>query len=467
MKQQNRTLKNNIGLLLAVLVLIGMYLVPTSELLTAAGRNSLGLLVAVIIALLTSALPTGVLCMLVIPLTYVLGCVESATGGLAGFQNQSVFFMLASFGLTCAVTKVPLSKRLMRWIITHFGKSTSAVMLAIMACCALLSAIVSNIAACSAFIPLVLGFLEIFEDEEEKKCTGRAMMIGLPVASMLGGMTTPAGGAVNVIAITYIENLANIKVGFLEWMAIFAPIAVILFPISFLLIKKIYKPANISSEEIQNYVGKLDIPESFTGAEIRVSVIVLAMLVCWVLGTWISYFNIMIVAMVGVGIMMLPRVGVFSWGDFVKEANWTAFFMLGTLVGLTGLLRSNGVVTWLSSILDLSGLAVNATVFAFVLAVVGFLLLIIMPVGPTLVSAFAAPMAAIGIAVGINPAILICVLVMCATCCFLFPIDTVPLLTFGYGYYTMSEMPKSTAIIQVLLAIVTALWIPFIVTALF
>ena len=134
--------------------------------------------------------------------------------------------------------------------------------------------------------------------------------------------------------------------------------------------------------------------------------------------------------------------------------------MLGTLVGLTGLLRSNGVVTWLSSILDLSGLAVNTTVFAFVLAVVGFLLLIIMPVGPTLVSAFAAPMAAIGIAVGINPAILICVLVMCA-------IDTVPLLTFGYGYYTMSEMPKSTAIIQVLLAIVTALWIPFIVTALF
>lgn len=225
--------------------------------------------------------------------------------------------------------------------------------------------------------------------------------------------------------------------------------------------------SEISADEIQNYVGKLDIPEKFTNAELRVTVIVLAMLVCWVLGTWVSYFNIMIVAMVGVGIMMLPRVGVFSWGDFLKEANWTAFFMLGTLVGLTGLLCSNGVVAWLSSILDLSGLAVNATVFAFGLAVIGFLLLIIMPVGPTLVSAFAAPMAAIGIAVGINPAILICVLVMCATCCFLFPIDTVPLLTFGYGYYTMSDMPKSTAIIQVLLAIVTALWIPFIIGMLF
>lgn len=458
-----RTLKNNLGLVAAVLVLAGMYLIPTTELLTAAGRNSLGLLIAVIIVLLTNALPTGVMCMLVIPLTYILGCVSTPTGGLVGFENQSVFFMLASFGLTCAVTKFPLAKRLMRWIITHFGKSTSAVMLAIMICCALLSSIVSNIAACSAFIPLVLGFLDIFENEEDKKRTGRAMMIGLPVASMLGGMITPAGGAVNVIAITYIQNLANANVDFLRWIAIFAPIAVIAFPLAFLIVKKVYKPAEISQERIHDYLSQLEIPDKFTAKEARVSVVVLVMLVCWILGTWFNFFNIMIVAMVGVGILMLPGIGVFSWSDFLKEANWTAFFMLGTMVGLTGLLRTNGVVTWLSSILDLSGFAVNPFVFAFILAVIGFLLLIVMPVGPTLVTAFAAPLAAIGIAVGINPAIMICVLVMCATCCFLFPIDVVPLLTYGHGYYSMSDMPKSTALIQAILSIITAVWMPFII----
>ena len=41
------------------------------------------------------------------------------------------------------------------------------------------------------------------------------------------------------------------------------------------------------------------------------------MLICWILGTWFSFFNIMVVAMVGVGIMMLPGVGVFGWKDFV------------------------------------------------------------------------------------------------------------------------------------------------------
>ena len=206
-QNKGRSLKNNIGLILFVVILIAMHFFPTSEALTAAGRNTLGMLIAVIVALLTGALPTGVLCFIIIPLTYLLGVTESATGGLAGFTNQSVFFMLASFGVTCAITKVPLSKRLMRWIIEHFGKNTSSVMLAIMVACGLLSAIVSNIAACSAFIPLVSGFLEVFDDEEAKKKTGRAMMIGLPVASMIGGMMTPAGGAVNVIAITYMKNL--------------------------------------------------------------------------------------------------------------------------------------------------------------------------------------------------------------------------------------------------------------------
>ena len=355
----------------------------------------------------------------------------------------------------------------MRWIITHFGRSTTTVMLAIMGTCALLSSIVSNIAACAAFIPLVIGFLDVFDNEEDKKRTGRAMMIGLPVASMIGGMMTPAGGAVNVIAISYIQSIAGINVDFLSWMFIFVPIALVVFPIAFIVIKKVYKPAEISQEKIHGYIEKLEIPEKFSAKEVRTVIIIAAMIVCWILGTWFSVFNIMIVAMIGVGILLLPGIGVFTWADFLKEANWTGFFMVGTLVGLTGLLRTNGVVDWLSSILDLSSLAIHPMVFAFIVAVLGFLLLIIMPVGPTLVSAFAAPMAVIGLAAGISPVILICILVMCATCCFLFPIDVVPLLTYGYGYYTMSDMPKSTAAIQLVLSVVSAVWITIAASILF
>ena len=136
--KETRSVKNNIGLALFILILVAMFFIPTSETLTAAGRNSLGLLLATIVCMLTGGLPIGVLCMLVIPLMYICGCVETPAAALAGFQNQSAFFMLASFGLTCAVTRVPLSRRLMRGIITKAGRNVNTVLLAIMLCCGLL-----------------------------------------------------------------------------------------------------------------------------------------------------------------------------------------------------------------------------------------------------------------------------------------------------------------------------------------
>ena len=97
--KETRSVKNNIGLALFILILVAMFFIPTSETLTAAGRNSLGLLLATIVCMLTGGLPIGVLCMLVIPLMYICGCVETPAAALAGFQNQSAFFMLASFDL--------------------------------------------------------------------------------------------------------------------------------------------------------------------------------------------------------------------------------------------------------------------------------------------------------------------------------------------------------------------------------
>jgi len=293
------------------------------------------------------------------------------------------------------------------------------------------------------------------------------MLIALPTASMIGGMITPAGGAVNVIAITYLENLASVNVTFLDWVAIFGPIAIVAFIAAYFIIRAVFKPAELTQDAIHHYLSKLEIPEKIGKDEIRVCVIIAAMLICWILGTWFSFFNIMVVAMVGVGIMMLPGIGVFGWKDFVKEVNWTAFFMLGTLIGLTGLLRTNGVVKWLTSIMDLSSIATSDFVFVFVLALIGFLILIVMPVGPTLVTTLAVPLVAVAAAANMSPVMLICTTVMCATCCFLFPIDVVPLLTYGYGYYEMADMPKSNAIIQVILCLLSAIWLPVICGMLF
>ena len=81
--KETRSVKNNIGLALFILILVAMFFIPTSETLTAAGRNSLGLLLATIVCMLTGGLPIGVLCMLVIPLMYICGSVKTPAAALA------------------------------------------------------------------------------------------------------------------------------------------------------------------------------------------------------------------------------------------------------------------------------------------------------------------------------------------------------------------------------------------------
>lgn len=57
--KETRSVKNNIGLALFILILVAMFFIPTSETLTAAGRNSLGLLLATIVCMLTGGLPSA------------------------------------------------------------------------------------------------------------------------------------------------------------------------------------------------------------------------------------------------------------------------------------------------------------------------------------------------------------------------------------------------------------------------
>ncbi len=134
------------GFMLALFFLIAMFFVPTSETLTVAGRNTLGLLFAVIVLLVTEALPIGITCILSTALLVMFGCVPSVSAALSGYTNKIVFFILVSFGISKAITVVPLSRRLLVFLIKVFGGSSSLMLLAFMICSSIVSSIMSNVA---------------------------------------------------------------------------------------------------------------------------------------------------------------------------------------------------------------------------------------------------------------------------------------------------------------------------------
>lgn len=450
-----------IGLILAVLILVGMNFLPTSETLTVGGRNTLGILFTIIILLITEPIHFGVICLLSIPMLVLFKAVPTIPGALAGFTNPIVFFVLVSFGITRALTKVPLSNRLLMVLIKIFGKNVKRVLFAMMLTTAVVSSVISNVAATAMFISIVLGFLQIYKKEEDRRKTGRTFMIGLPVAGMIGGMMTPAGSSLNLITLGFLEQLTGATVTFLEWMVVGIPVVFVMLPIAWFLLLKVYPIVEIPEKDITDYVKTLDVPAKMSAKEIYVLFLMVAMLVLWILSSWFPVFNITIVAIIGFGLLFVPGFEIITWDEFIQSISWPAFFLVGSIITIGGALIANGVSTWLVTSFFPETINLPIIGIGFVAALIVFLMLIVVPVAPALIPLLSAPFVGLAVSGGVSPVFLMMILGLAVSNCYLLPLDTVPLLTYMTGYYKMQDMPKVTALIQIALAVVLALWVPF------
>lgn len=443
-----------------------MFFVPTSDTLTVAGRNTLGLLFAVIALLVTDVLPIGVTCILSTALLVILGCVPNVSAALSGYTNKIVFFILVSFGISKAITVVPLSRRLLVFLIKVFGGSSSSMLLAFMICSSIVSSVMSNVAATAIFINIILEFLKVYDDEAERRKTGKTFMIGLPVAAMIGGMMTPAGSSINLLAIGLLEEETGIAISFVEWMLYGIPLSIIMLPVSWLIISYVYKPAPINAESIRRYRMSIEVRGPMSGKEVYVLVVFTMMFICWILSSWFPAFDITVVAIIGMSLFFLPKVEILTWDGFMESVSWPAYFLVSSILSFGSALSANGVTGWIASVMP-STLALPPAAVLFLLAILVFLLLVPIPVAPALLTVLVGPFIGIATNTGIPPALVVVLLACCSAQCYLLPLDTVPILTYMTGYYRMGEMVKSNWLIQVVMAGAAAVWLPVAYAILF
>ena len=121
---------------------------------------------------------------------------------------------------------------------------------------------------------------------------------------------------------------------------------------------------------------------------------------------------------------------------------------------------SNGVSQWISTLMPTLSLPVPITIF--ITAVICFAVLIIIPVSPSMVTIMASPLIDFASAAGLAPEIIMLVCGICACDCFLLPLDTVPLLTYGTGYYSITDMVKSSLPAVLILCLLMSAWLPIV-----
>lgn len=453
--------QQKVGLGLALAVLCATLVMPIPNGLSIEGRNTIGLTLFFLILLVTEALPISVSSLLTIGLMPLFRASENFAGAVVGFAHPVVFFIIASFGIAGAIMKVPLTKRVLLVLLRRAGGRIERILLALMVVTAAVSFFMSNVPTCAIMMTIALEFVNLLEDGEEKRRIGKTFMIAIPVATMIGGMATPASSSLNLLAIGLLEQHTGTTITFVQWMATGIPLVIVLIPFAWFLMLKVYKPTPIAPEKIEQYINSLHVPKKMGRKELTVLLILAVMLVLWIASSWLRGIEVFTVAILGCVLFFLPGIRVLRWDEFVKSINWHIIFLSGAVLSIASALVQNGVSTWLVATLYPANLAPGVNLLVALAATLTFVMLLLITSAPALITVLAGPFVAIAVANGVPPAFLIMALAFCACNCYLLPLDTVQLLTYSKGYYRMTDMAKSTVFLQLALIALLAFWIPF------
>jgi len=455
---QARGLATRVGVALAVLVAVVTVLLPAPEGLTAGGKNLIGVFAVALILWVTEGIPIAVTSLLVIVLQWLLQ-IAAPPAAIAGFMTPVFFFVLTMFCIAEVVVGSGLARRFAVALLIRSGQDSRRVVLAFMVGTAAISTIMSDVPAAAIWMSMALPLLVRIKAVPGQSAFGKALMIGIPFASFIGGVATPAGSSINILAIFQIEQFGQVRVSFLQWMGLGVPMTIILTPIAWWVLMRCYPPELPTIGDPEELRRERQALGSLTTSEKKVLALLSLMLVLWIASTWVRAIDTTMVAMAGAVAMFLPGINLLTWPRAQKTIGWDALMLIGGVTSLGAAAGSTGLAKYLVAALPDMQLWPVAAVIALV-STVAVLIHLPVPINPAIVGVLIPPLCLLALGTGQNPALYALPVAFTASCAMLLPLDAVAVITYAKGYYRMTDMLVPGAIISVVWVILmTALMV--------
>lgn len=425
--------KSVAGLLICVILLVLSELIPLPEGITRIGILSLALFFSAVILWICDSMPMCVTAFLIMFLMPLFGVMDLNTV-FSSFGGSAFFFAIATFFMSIALedTSVPLR---ICYALTKGTKGNSRkLVIALMFACALTSSVMSNLSSCIIYLGLATALLHANNCKPLESNLGKCLMIGLPAMAGCGGLITPAGTPGNILIIDLLQT-QGITLTFLQWTIIFGPLALLTTAIAGLWITHIFKPEKIEPAAIEALENRLKESGSLKPQEKKTLFIIICMLICWFLGTWIPAMNITIVAIIGMAVMFLPGVNILSWDHAVKRTNWNLAFTIGSVGVLISGMTSTGIMDWIVTRIFANITGLNLFLMFFIIGLVVCIIRAFIPTAPAIVALFGPPLLSLVALTGATPTALLILPAFWACTPMLLWIEPIYLFSYGNRYY--------------------------------
>lgn len=266
----------------------------------------------------------------------------------SGFYNPTIWLLFFALVMAKGVEASGLGKRIAINILSKVPLSYNGLVAAFIILCLIFPFIIPSAAAAVALImSLAVGILDALEIEKSpnnKVCAGLTCFVGILLLTF--GRVPLTGSLPNYIAVGFLNEMAGINIGWLDWLTNMW----VIFPLpaiaTYFYITHFYKPDKVLSSDImkaqiiksKEKLGKVTLNEK------KAAIFVGSAIVLWACDAFIPLNTNQVGILIGI-LFLLPNVGFLTMKDF-NSMSLVTFFFAGGSFSIGKVLTDTGFAQW-------------------------------------------------------------------------------------------------------------------------
>ena len=388
----------------------------------------------------------------------------------AAYADPLIVLFLGGFILAAAMQRHGLHRWLALRLLRLGGSTPASIVASMMGATAFLSMWVSNTATAMVMLPIGQSLVEGMRDTKGRAdMTGlgqfpAALALAIAYAATIGGMAALDGTPPNAMFASYMQKTHGVSIGFAEWLLVGVPVAVVLLPLTWLVLTRI---AFVMPRDLRVDVAVLRDPGHLSRPQKMVGVVLLTTAAAWTLRPVIAGLVPALglsdagIALMGVmALFVLPsdrsgRNPLLLWSD-LKGIRWDVLILFGGGLALADAIATTGLAHALGQLfhaLDTWPAWLQVLAIMIVVVYLGEL------ASNTAIAAVFLPVAgAAAIGLGASPLTLALPVALAASLGFMLPVATPPnAIVYGSGLITSRQMLRAGAILDIVTIPIVAL----------
>ncbi|MDO4608877.1 MAG: SLC13 family permease [Clostridia bacterium] len=364
-----------------IIFLISYFCIPTSVFGSVSANAAIGTLGRMAFWWITGAVDYAVTAFIPIVINALFQITDMAKV-ISSYASETIMLVLGAAIITASWDETGLDKRISLRFLSLIGSAVKWQVVFWYTICFALSAVLPNAVVCAAMTPIAVSMLKyVGIDDIGKSKTGSLLLVTIAYAAGAGGIASPLGGAMNLVAVDYLEQVTNAEYMYSSWVVRFLPITVVLIVsnIAMLLIG-VKKQDNLGGSREYFVAQYKALPKIERQEIISLGLFLIATLLCFTRSLYQAYlpglkpaYIFITCAVLSFLITKKDGTRIMKWKVTAKKIPWDLIYIFGGGLSIGVLIEGSGAAAAVGELVKKANLQSG---YLLVLLIVGVTILL-------------------------------------------------------------------------------------------